>query len=64
LLQQNQKDVGHLKSAVMLLGRLLMASLFVFVGYTQVRTAPLFLAARKSTPIMATLGCCTHATTP
>ncbi len=48
----------------MLLGRLLMASLFVFVGYTQVRTAPLFLAARKSTPIMATLGCCTHATTP
>ena len=37
LLQQDRKDAGHLKSAVMLLGRLLMASLFVFVGYSQVR---------------------------
>jgi len=37
LLQQDRKDAGHLKSAVMLLGRLLMASLFVFVGFTQAR---------------------------
>ena len=36
LLQQNKKDMGNAKSAVLLLGRLLMASLFVFVGYTQV----------------------------
>ena len=27
--------MGHVKSAVLLLGRLLMATLFVFVGYTQ-----------------------------
>lgn len=38
LLQQNKKDMGHAKSAVLLLGRLLMASLFVFVGYTQVNS--------------------------
>ena len=40
LLQQDSKTMGHRKSAVLLLGRLLMATLFVSVGYTQVSAPP------------------------
>lgn len=49
LLQQDRKDMGHMNSAVLLLGRLLMATLFVFVGYTQVRIMWSYKAGCKGT---------------
>ena len=49
-----------MKSAVMLLGRLLMASLFVFVGYTQVLCSRHFFLKTEPDPCLATRSeCCT-----
>ena len=58
LLQRDRKDMGHVKSAVLLLARLLMGTLFLFVGYTQAGHIPQLLGIslqHSSTHLMFTI---------